>query len=155
MWRSAAAVILGYLAYFLLLLAARTGLYALLGSEGSFHAASYDVTETWIVLIVASGLVAGVVGGLVCARFAPSGRVPVALAVAVLALGVIFAFPVLTPPDAGPPPARDGEVSNPDAIRYAQEPTWATLTGTVLGAVGVLAGARFRRRSEGEDEAER
>jgi hypothetical protein len=69
----------------------------------------------------------------------------VALAGLVLVLGIIFAIPVLTAPADEAPQARTGDVGNTEAMQNARQPDWLVILNPLLGATGVLIGARFNR----------
>jgi hypothetical protein len=53
-----------------------------------------------------------------------------------------FCIPKMRDPT---PHVRAGEVSSMDAMRLTQMPIWMHLLNPVLGAVGVLLGARMKR----------
>lgn len=140
--RIAGAVILGYIVMFAVVFVTFSGAFALIGVEGSFQPASYEVTMLWVVVSIVLSLFAAVAGGLVCAIVAKSPWGPKALAALVIVLGLALAVPVLTAP---PATARGPEVSNTEAMTNARQPVWLALINPFIGAVGVLLGARFKR----------
>ncbi len=145
MGRAIAAVVVGYVFMALVVFASLTAAYIALGTEGAFQPGSYEISTTWIAVGIAVGLVAGILGGLVCALVARSGLPPKALAVLVLALGIVFALPVATGAKEDPGP-RPGDVALFDAIQKAQPPAWVVFLNPVIGVVGVLIGAGLRKR---------
>lgn len=143
MARLIAAIVVGYLVMFVLVFATFTGAYALLGADGSFRPGSYEVTGTWVAVSVILSFLAAVAGGLVAARVGRSTRAAALLAVVVVILGVIFAIPSLNAPKTDD--VRTADVSNSEAMMKAQQPPVVTIITPVIGALGVLTGARLRR----------
>ena len=143
MFRSIAAVVVGYLVMFLLVFTLFTAAYLAMGTEAAFTPGTYEVSTLWVVISFVLGLVAALVGGYVCAAIARRGKAPLALAALVLGLGLLFAIPVLTAPQASTP--RAGRVPNLEAMQNARTPGWVALLNPFVGAVGVLLGARLKR----------
>ncbi len=144
MGRVIGSVVAGYVAIFVAVFVLMTLAWMALGPAGSFQPGSWDVTGTWIVVSVVVGLVAAIVGGYVCALIAKDPRGPKALVGVVVVLGILFAIPVLTggaDVAAGP---RPDVVPMMDAMQQAKQPAWVALLNPVLGAIGVLIGARLR-----------
>jgi hypothetical protein len=140
MLKSILAVIVGYIVMAIFGFAIFTCAYLGLGVERVFESGSYAVSMLWIVIMLAVALFGGILGGLTCAAISKSKGACMALAGIVLALGLIVAIP--TAMKEHPDTARSGDVSNLDAMKMAQTPTWLLLLNPVLGAVGVLLGAR-------------
>ena len=143
MFRSIAAVVVGYLVMFLLVFTLFTAAYLAMGTEAAFTPGTYEVSTLWVVISFVLGLVAALVGGYVCAAIARRGKAPLALAALVLGLGILFAIPVLTAPRESAP--RTGGVPNLEAMQNARTPGWVALLNPFVGAVGVLLGARLKR----------
>lgn len=144
MGRIIGSVIAGYLAMFVLVFALFSLAYTVLGASGAFHPGSWDVAGSWVALTIVIGLAAAVVGGYICAAIARDRRGPLWLVALVIVLGLLFAIPVLTggaPAAAGP---RPDAVPMFEAMSKAVQPTWVALLNPLLGAVGVLIGARLR-----------
>jgi hypothetical protein len=91
--------------------------FLLLGPDGAFQAGSYEVSTTWL---------------------------GVWAVVTVVALGVASAAMEGAKPEPGPRPAA---VDNTAAMMNAKQPAWVAWVTPVLGAAGVLLGAR--RKGEG------
>jgi hypothetical protein len=145
MARSVLGVIAGYLVMFLLVFASFSGAYLVMGAEAAFRPDSYEVSGLWLVTSLVLGLLAAVAGGYVCAAVSRRDLAPVILAGVVLVFGMIAAFQALTASGEGP--ARAGDVPNLAAAAQARTPPWVALLNPLVGAAGVLAGARLRRRS--------
>lgn len=145
MLRIVLAVIAGYLAMAVFVFATFSAAYLIIGTEGSFRPGSFDVSKLWIVVSVVLSVVAALVGGWVCARIGRRRAAVIALAVVVVALGLAVAAMEFTHSGERVPASRSGAVSNFDAMQMAQQPMWLTLLNPVLGAAGVLLGARLRK----------
>jgi len=146
MLKSILAVIVSYVAMFIFLFAAFTGCYLALGAEGAFQTDSYNVSTVWIALTVGVCLLAGTIGGFICAAMSKSQRTCQIFAFIVLFLGLLACIPALKrSPDA--PNVRAGEVSNFEAMGLAVSPMWLHFLTPVISAAGVLLGARMKGRA--------
>jgi hypothetical protein len=141
MLRSILGVIVGYAALSLFFFAIFTGAYFALGVERIFQSDSYEVSTLWLVLSAALGLSGGILGGYVCAAISRSKRTCELFAAIVLIILVLFCIPKMRDPN---PHVRAGDVAYMDAMRLTQMPVWMHVLNPVLGAVGVLLGARMR-----------
>lgn len=143
MLRIIASAVVGYIVIFICIFALFSGLYLALGAEGAFQPGSYEVSMSWIAISMVLGFAAAVVGGWVSRAIARSQAGPRALAVLVLALGLIMAASIAASP---PPPAvRDAALSNMEAMGKAQTPLWVAVLNPFIGAAGVLLGGRLRK----------
>jgi amino acid transporter len=145
MARGIIGVIVGYVTMAVFIFATFTAAYLLMGTDAAFEPGSYAVSSLWILASIVLGLIAAVLGGYVCAVIARQPKVPVILAVFVLVLGVILAIPTLGGSSENPPAPRPADVDAMEAMRIAEQPAWVSLLNPVIGAVGVLIGARLRR----------
>jgi len=145
MARAIAGVVVGYLAMFLVVFVGLSGAFLALGVERTFQPGSYEVTLTWIMIWLAVSAIAALAGGYVCVSIARGGRAPVVLAVLVLVLGLLLAMPALGTRPEDAPGVRGAEVGNLQAMQNAREPWWVALANPVIGAAGVLGGARRGR----------
>lgn len=147
MLRSILAIIASYVVMFIFLFAAFTGCYFALGAEGAFQTDSYEVSTIWIALTVVVCLLAGTIGGFLCAAISQSKRTCQVFAFIVFFLGLLACIPAMKrSPDA--PNVRAGEVSNLEAMKLAVSPMWLHLLTPVVSAAGVLLGARMKRRGD-------
>jgi hypothetical protein len=144
MVRTIAAVVVGYLVMALLVFALFSAAYLAMGADAAFRPGTFEVSGLWVATSFVLGLVAAVVGGYVCATIAQDGKGPLILAALTLLLGVLVAVPLLTS-DAGQPQVRSGDVPNLAAMQQARQPGWVALLNPLVGAAGVLAGARLKR----------
>ena len=140
MLKSILGVIVGYIVMAILSFAIYTCAYLGLGVERVFEAGSYDVSTIWMVIMIVLSLIGGILGGLICAAISKSKGACMAFAGIVLALGLIVA--IMTKMKDHPDTARSGDVPNFQAMQMAQTPTWLCLLTPVLGAAGVLFGAK-------------
>lgn len=144
MLRSVLAVVAGYVVFALFIFVAFTALYLLLGAGASFKPGSYEPSSLWLASSTLLGFAGTVVGGYVCAALARGGRAPLALAVLILVVGLLFAF--LTPKRSDDSAVRAGNVPNMEAMQKAIQPKWSALLNPFLGAAGALVGGRLRRK---------
>ena len=139
MLKSILGVIVGFIAMAIFSFAAFTCAYLALGVERVFEADSYDVSTIWMVIMIVLSLIGGILGGWICAAISKNMGVCKVFAGIVLALGLLSAVVTIMKER---PEARTGDVPNLQAMQMAQTPTWLCLLNPVLGAVGVLVGAR-------------
>jgi hypothetical protein len=146
MGRSIVAVIVGYIASFVLMLGVFIGAYIIVGTDWAFRTGSYMASNRWIALTMAANFVVSIIGGLICAVIAKGGRAPIGLAVVVLVLGMLLAIPSVMKHNANMGMVRHGNVSQAEAMKNAYWPVWVPFAFPIVGAVGVLIGGRLKRR---------
>jgi hypothetical protein len=120
-----------------------TGLYYVMGADRAFLPGLYEPSMAWIAATLVLGIIAAMIGGVVCRSIDSSSRAVPALAVLVAVVGLAMAVSTMTRTDTRPA-ARDGSVSNSEAMMNARQPTWVSVAFPVVGAVGVLIGGRRR-----------
>ncbi len=136
--------IVGYLIMAVIVMGVFTVAYQVMGADGAFKPGVWEVSTAWLVMSFAVGLGAAVLGGLVCALIAkPGSKASMVLAVVVLLLGAAESVYGFMGRDEAPV-AREGEVSLRDAMTRAEPPTVSLLLNPVIGAAGILIGARLR-----------
>lgn len=143
MLKAIIAVVVGFVVMTIFSIAAFCVVYLGLGAERAFEPESYAVSALWMVVMVVLSLIGGVVGGLVCAAISKSMRVCKVFAGIVLALGLLSG--IVTTMKERPDTARSGDVPVFQAGQVARTPLWLCLLNPVLGAVGVLLGARMKK----------
>jgi hypothetical protein len=123
--------------------------YLVLGTDGAYRPGSWDVSGAWIGLSLIVGVLAAMGGGCVCAAIARNPRGPQALIGVVIVLGLLMAIPTLLgsgdAAGVGPRPDTVGLLA---AMQGARQPVWLTLVNPLLGAFGVLLGARLHSRGK-------
>ncbi len=140
--RNVVGAVVGWVVMAAVVFVLMAGLWMVLGVEGSFRPGSWEVSGAWSYGSLGLGLLAGVPGGLVCARIAGDGRGILMLVVLVLVLGVanaLFHAPVAEG-------VRPEGVAMLEAAGSAREPGWVSWLNPVVGVVGILLGARPGRR---------
>ena len=147
MLRSIVAVIVSYVAMFALTFILFTGMYLLLGADAAFKPGNYEASSLWLALSFVLFLIVGIIAGFLCAAIAKGGRAHIALAVVVLALGLLLAIPTLIANKAEPNLIRSGTVATIDAMQRAKQPAWTAFGFPLIGAAGALIGGRLKRRS--------
>jgi hypothetical protein len=145
MLRIIEGVVAGYVSMAVLVFLTFTSLYRVLGAEGIFKPGTYEVTGTWIGATLMVNVAAALLGGLVSVSVGKSVKSATILSSAVLALGLVTTLMTLNRSD--PAPARTEAVGNLQAAQNAREPTWIGLSNPLIGAAGVLLGARLKKRS--------
>ncbi len=150
MVRGIVGVVVGYVVMALLIFLTFSVAYIAMGADRAFNPGSFDPTLFWIVISFFLGFVAALVGGYTCATIAKSKRAAQVLAALVFVLGIIVAIPVLTSGDTRPN-VRMGAVANMEAMQKARTPGWVALMNPLIGAVGVMVGARLRQARTSRD----
>jgi hypothetical protein len=147
MARSIIAVIVGYVAMFVLVSLTLIVVFLLMGTEWSFKPNSFEASNAWIGMSLVANLVIGIVGGLICAVIAKGGKAPLILAIVVFTLGLLLAIPAVIGYKQNAGSVRGGNVSQTEAMQKAIEPLWVPFTFPIIGAAGVLLGGKLKRRS--------
>lgn len=142
MLRSVLGMIVGYAVISLFFFATFTGVYFALGVERIFQSDSYEVSTLWLVLSAAISLCGSILGGYFCAAISRNKRTCELFAGIVLIILVVFCIPKMRDPN---PHVRAGDVAYMDAMRLTQMPFWMHVLNPILGAAGVLLGARMKR----------
>ena len=75
MARSIIAVIVSYIAMFVLIFLAFTAEYMLLGPNHAFRTGSFEASHRWIAIAFAINFVVAIIGGFMCAAIAKGGTV--------------------------------------------------------------------------------
>ncbi len=141
------SVVVGYVTMFVAVFLIFSAAYLLLGTGGSFQAGSWDVSGAWITVSIVVGFVAASAGGYVCAAIARDPRGPLALVVVVVVLGLILAIPVLTGAyNDVAVGSRPETVGLFDAMQNAKQLVWIAFLNPLLGAVGVMIGAKLKQK---------
>ena len=143
MLKSILAVIVGYIAMAIFAFTIYSCAYLGLGVERVFEPETYAVSTLWLVVMVVVTLLGGVFGGFICATLSKSKGTCQVFAGIVLALGLLVA--ILAAIKERPSAVRSGDVPNFQAMQMAQTPAWILFLNPVLGAAGVLLGARMKR----------
>jgi amino acid transporter len=141
MGRVIGAVVLGYIAIFVVVFVGLSAFYLALGLGRAFQPGTFEISPLWIMVSLVVGFAAAFLGGRIALRVARGVKGPRALALVVVVLGIALALPVLlgTPPELGPRPEDMGPL---DAMQQAQTPLVAALLNPLVGALGVLLGGR-------------
>jgi hypothetical protein len=143
MLRSIVGVVAGYVVMFLVAFAAYSGAYLALGVERVFEPGTYALSGAWIGIVVLITVIAGLVGGLVCAAISKSRTAGLVFAGIVFVLSLVFELPSVMK-DHTPQP-RTGEVSSMDDMWKATPPVWLCLIVPFLSGASVLMGTRMKK----------
>ena len=145
MLRAVGGVIVGYIAMAIFITVVFIGAFLTLGIERAFQPDSYEVSTLWLAISTVISLSGAILGGYVCAAIGKSMRACKALAAIVIILGLLLCLPAMKRGNG--PNVRAGEVPNLEAMQLGVAPLWMHLLTPVLGAVGVLLGARMKKLS--------
>jgi hypothetical protein len=143
MLRGAVGVVVSYVAMAVLVFVMLSLLWMVLGASGAFESGSFQTSMTWSVASLVLGFAAAVVGGWLCAKIAQGPTAPKVLAGLVLVLGLLFCIPVLMQDPSTE--ARAGDMPMLQAMQKAVTPAWVALLNPIVGAAGVMLGARRKR----------
>jgi hypothetical protein len=146
MLKSILAIIVSYIVGNLVFFAMVTGCFFLLGVERVFEPDSYEISTAWLVLTLIVSLLGAVVAGYVCRLISQSWRICQVLALIILLLSSISCIVQLRRINPDAPNIRAGEVGYFDAMKLGVPPRWLPFVNPVVGCMGVLIGARMKRR---------
>jgi hypothetical protein len=145
MLRIIAGIIVGWIVMAVLVIATFAIAMAVLGMENILKPGSYWTTDTFNIIVLGGGLLAAIIGGVVCKIIARDSRATLALAAIVLAMGIGSYVMNANKPD---PPARIPGTGQPtmmemgqDMATHGKEPHWFAIAKTVLGVAGLVIGS--------------
>ena len=144
MGRVIGAVIAAYVAMMAIIFVLATGMWMVLGPSGSFQAGSWRTSGLWIAGSGVCGLVAAIPASRLASIIAQGDRRALqGFALLILALGFLFAIPVVTR-TTGTIAGRPDLVSMQEAMSKAAQPIWLALILPVLGVIGAVVGWKHR-----------
>lgn len=146
MLRIVGSVIAGYVVMAIAIMVLFAAAYPVLGLDRLFVPGTYQTSMGWILLSILLGVACAAAGGWVAARLAPGSSAPWWLAAMVMALGLLSAAAAVMSEDPARGGPRPDGAAMVDVMAHAQQPVWVALLNPLLGAAGVLAGARAGRR---------
>jgi hypothetical protein len=132
---------------FLLNFAGFVTMYAVMGPEQAFEPGLYLASTKWIAVAFVMILISGAIAGVVCAVIAQGGRAPLALAIAVVVLGLLLAIPGMMKAQVNSKLVRTGDVPSMQAAQLAYWPVWCPFTFPFVSAVGVLLGGKLKKQA--------
>jgi len=146
MLRAVLAVVISYVAMFVLAFIAFACAFLIVGPEVAFKPGIYEAATTWIVIAFLINIIDALIGGFLCALIAKGGRAPFALAVVVIVLGLAVAFADMNKRKMNAGLARNADTPKMEAIQKAYWPVWVPFAFPFTGAIGVLIGGKLKRR---------
>jgi uncharacterized membrane protein len=141
MMRAIAGVIVSYLVMGIIITILFFGGFLLLGVDRFFQPDLYEVSTLWLAISFLISLCSAIVGGYICAAISRSMNACKVLALIVLVLGILLCLPKMRED----PVNRAGDVPTLQVAQLAQMSVWAHVLTPVLGAIGVLLGARMKK----------
>ena len=147
MVRSIIAVVVSYITMFVLNFLAFVGLYAIVGPSNAFKPRSFLASNRWIAMGVAVMFISGIIAGLLCAAIARGRKATLALAVLILAVGLVMAIPAIMKGRANAEMVRVGDVPAMEAAEKAYWPVWVPFAFPFISAVGAVIGGKLKKRN--------
>jgi hypothetical protein len=145
MLRSILAILVSYVAMFVLFMAIFVGLYFVLGIERVFQPDSYEVSMLWIIITLVVAFLVTMFAGYLCAAISKSWRTCQVFALIVFLFALWQCFSALRRDSEGPN-VRAGDVTYLEAISHVVTPMWLHFVNPIVNGLGVLVGARMKRR---------
>jgi hypothetical protein len=146
MRRTVVAVIAGYFVMVALIFVLFAMVWFALGADALFAPGRYDASTAWIAQSLLVAFVAALAAGSLAGRMGGRGAVR-ALAIVIVAIGILMAWPVLAAWTDARPDVRPAAISMMDATRYARQPPVVAGLLPFVGALGAwLGGSGFGRR---------
>ena len=140
------AVIIGYVVMVAFIFITFSIAYIAMGTDGAFQPGVYDVSALWIAITIVLGIVAAILGGLVCVMIAKNQQAVKILAGLVLVLGLVSGVAVAMGTDEDAPDERSGDVALMDSMNDARQPIWVAFLNPFIGAAGALIGGRLKKQ---------
>ena len=153
MGRIIGSAVAGYVVMFIVLFVLMTISWFVVGADGAFKPGVWEVTATWLFLMVAGGFVAALAGGYTTAWISPDPRAVRVLIGIVVVLGIVSVLPVLTGSATPAELPRPEALPMFEAMANGQQPTWLALLNPIIGVVGVVVGARMKSKSASNNPA--
>ncbi|MGE0639341.1 MAG: hypothetical protein AB7G12_06045 [Thermoanaerobaculia bacterium] len=144
MGRAIGGAVVGYVVDFVVMLGLMTVAWFALGADGAFRPGVWEVTTLWILLLFVASFASGYVGGTVAVKVAASARGATFLAVLIVALTIVFEFPVVAGWVPMPPLPRPDDLPMFEAMGNGRQPLWSLVLHPLLGAAGALLAGRRR-----------
>ena len=148
MRRTIAAVIVGYFVMLVLIFVLFAAVWFALGADRLFVPDRYEASPAWIAQSLVVAFVAALVAGAVASRMDGLGAVR-GLAVVIIAVGILMAWPVIAGWTDWRPLERPAAIAMMDATRYARQPPMVAASLPFVGALGAwLGGSGLGRRRQ-------
>jgi hypothetical protein len=147
MVRAIVAVTVSYIIMFVLAFIAFAGAYLIVGPDVAFKSGIYEASTNWIAIAFVIQLVIAIIGGFICALISKGGRAPFALAIVAIVLGLGVALADMNKTRANSGMVRTGNTPQLEAAQKAYWPVWVPFAFPFASAVGILTGAKLKRRN--------
>jgi len=146
MGRSILAVVVAYVAMFVLAFIAFTCAYLIVGPDVAFKTGIYEASTNWIGIAFVIQFVIAIIGGIICALIAKGGRAPFALAIVAIVLGIGVALADMNKAKTNAGLVRTRNTPQLEAVQKAYWPVWVPFAFPFTSAVGILIGGKTKRR---------
>lgn len=136
-----AGIIVGWLVMAVLVIATFVITMMVMGLDKILKPDSYWTTDTFNIIVLVGGLVAAIVGGMVCKAIARTSTATLVLVAIVLIMGAGSAVMNMNKPDPPARPSGSGPPTMQQMMEHGKEPNWFAIMKTVLGAAGLVIGS--------------
>ena len=114
------------------------------GADHAYKPGVWDFSITWLVMMSAVNLIAGLIGGAIYAVVATKqSNAAVALVTLVILFGIIDARSEMSKSSEEIPTVREGDFSMIEAANNSRQPTSMLIANPIIGVLGVLIGAGY------------
>lgn len=141
MLKAILGVIVSYIVMAIFITVLFFGGFFALGVDRFFQPDSYQVSTLWLAISFLISISSAILGGYICAAISRSMKTCKVLALIVLVLGILLCLPKMRED----PVNRAGDVPTLQVTQLAQMPVWAHVLTPILGAIGILVGARMKK----------
>jgi len=146
MLKNIIAIVVSYVAMFVVFMAIFAGLYFVLGTERVFKPDSYEISTVWLALTLIFGFLVTVFAGFLCATISKNWRTCQVFALIVFALASVQCLISIRRQNPDAPNIRASEVTFSEGIEHAVTPFWLHVINPIVNGAGALLGARMKRR---------
>ncbi len=140
MLKNLLSILLGYFSMSMFILLTFSTLFIILGTEVSLQPNSYQISFIWLHISIVLTMLASILGGYICIKFANNRKNVYSLAVSILILGLIISFAKISNPDLIASLSRSGEISSIEAMLKAKQPISMMFIHPFISAIGILIG---------------
>ena len=145
MVRSILAVVVSYVAMFVLEFIAFTCAYLIAGADFAFKPGVYEASTAWIGLTLVLNIVVSIIGGFICILIAKRGKAPLVLAIVAVVLGIVVALADSKKGQMNAGMVRGANTPQLEAVQKAYWPVWVPFTFPFISAIGILSGSKLKR----------
>lgn len=142
MLRNTLAVIASYIVMAVLIVIGLSAAFIAMGADRAYQPGTYDVSTLWLFVMLATSIIAAIVGGLCVALISDRSKgARLALCIVIAVLGTLSIAMQAVATDPAPEDlVRTADVSTFDAASKARTPLWVGILSPIVGISGVIIG---------------